>query len=73
MLVQMGSPSFRRKAVDYVPFQNVKKFAQVVNDMDSIATKIYQAKKQSVNEELAHGDHDGQQGSAKDLVSHMRK
>jgi len=71
-LTRIGSPSFRRKAVQYVPWQAAQRLLRIVDVMDEAAIDIYQRKKQMLHDDSPQVM-EGLMGDGKDLITQMCK
>jgi len=71
ILTKIGSASFRRRVVQAIPSHNVKRMAQVVDDMDHTASEVFNRKKEILSGEVAEST-EGLVGEGKDLLTGLR-
>jgi hypothetical protein len=69
-MVKIGSPSFRRKAIDWIPSRLLHDVRDIVDVMDATSREIYEKKKAA----FVDGDEAvmNQVGRGKDIMSLLR-
>ena len=65
---QFGSPSFRRKVADSLPWPGLHRFLRVVDVMDDTTMRIYEHKKQVLHDD-SPGRLEGLIGEGKDIIT----
>ena len=69
---RIGSPAFRATAMDWIPLPGFKHLKKVVMKMDSEARRIYELKKDNIQQGEGK-DVVKQVGDGKDIMSHLRE
>lgn len=69
-MADIGSPAFRRKALEWIPSPAVQKIREIVDIMDNTSRNILQKKKEAMEK----GDEavQSQVGRGKDIMSILR-
>ncbi|KAG5644370.1 hypothetical protein DXG03_008598 [Asterophora parasitica] len=70
-LINVGTPQFRRFIVNILPWKNLRRLRDIINNMDKTMTHIFERKKRA----LAEGDEvlKIKVGEAKDIMSILMK
>jgi len=70
VLTQFGSPSFRRKVADSLPWPGLRRLLRVVDVLDDTTMKIYEHKKQLLQND-SPARLEGLIGEGKDIISQL--